>query len=57
MVMLSHTNMLDAGSLTGKIEVLHFPPNIIGIATTTTICKSNCSMSVGHAGHSINREV
>ena len=29
----------------------------IGIATTTTICKSDCSMSVGHAGHSINREV
>ena len=28
MVMLSHTNMLDAGSLTGNIEVLHFPPNV-----------------------------
>ena len=26
MVMLSHINMPDAGSPTGKIEVLHFPP-------------------------------
>ena len=24
--MLSHINMPDAGSPTGKIEVLHFPP-------------------------------